>query len=156
MLTTERVHQGRSWTAPELRLKSFTELHQLWYILLRERNVLLTQREEARRLRVDLSGYTAVPDKLRLVRPRVPFSFFLSGLKGYCGRRYSHTRQHTVPEIDGADQASHLGTPARSAPSRPDPPREGSTRPSRTGRTRSQGRSGGRRPVGSVSIHGAS
>ncbi|KAG0659598.1 54S ribosomal protein L4 mitochondrial [Rhodotorula mucilaginosa] len=59
-------NSSRSWTAPELRLKSFTELHQLWYILLRERNVLLTQREEARRLRVDLSGYTAVPDKLRL------------------------------------------------------------------------------------------
>jgi hypothetical protein len=68
-LTLKRARApGRSWTAPELRLKSFTELHQLWYILLRERNVLLTQREEARRLRVDLSGYTAVPDKLRLVR----------------------------------------------------------------------------------------
>ncbi|GAA5993252.1 hypothetical protein JCM10908_004533 [Rhodotorula pacifica] len=59
-------NSSRSYTAPELRLKSFTELHQLWYVLLRERNVLLTQREEARRLRVDLSGYTAVPDKLRL------------------------------------------------------------------------------------------
>ncbi|KWU42912.1 MRP-L47-domain-containing protein, partial [Rhodotorula sp. JG-1b] len=65
-LTMRARAPGRSWTAPELRLKSFTELHQLWYILLRERNVLLTQREEARRLRVDLSGYTAVPDKLRL------------------------------------------------------------------------------------------
>ena len=72
-LTMRARAPGRSWTAPELRLKSFTELHQLWYILLRERNVLLTQREEARRLRVDLSGYTAVPDKLRLVRLCAPF-----------------------------------------------------------------------------------
>ncbi|POY75468.1 hypothetical protein BMF94_1370 [Rhodotorula taiwanensis] len=59
-------NSSRSYSSAELRLKSFTELHQLWYVLLRERNVLLTQREEARRLRVDLSGYTAVPDKLRL------------------------------------------------------------------------------------------
>ncbi|GAA5865501.1 hypothetical protein JCM1840_001419 [Sporobolomyces johnsonii] len=61
-------YSSRSWSALELRRKSFTELHQLWYVLLRERNVLLTQREEARRLRVDLSGFTAVPEKLRMVQ----------------------------------------------------------------------------------------
>ncbi|GAA5901840.1 hypothetical protein JCM6882_008686 [Rhodosporidiobolus microsporus] len=59
-------NSSRSWTSLELRRKSFEELHQLWYVLLRERNVLLTQREEARRLRVDLGGFGAVPDKLRL------------------------------------------------------------------------------------------
>ncbi|GAA5962726.1 hypothetical protein JCM21900_001179 [Sporobolomyces salmonicolor] len=61
-------YSSRSWSAFELRRKSFTELHQLWYVLLRERNVLLTQREEARRLRVDLTGFTAVPEKLRMVQ----------------------------------------------------------------------------------------
>ncbi|BGP20089.1 hypothetical protein JCM10213_002661 [Rhodosporidiobolus nylandii] len=59
-------NSSRSWTALELRRKSFDELHQLWYVLLRERNVLLTQREEARRLRVDLGGFGAAPEKLRL------------------------------------------------------------------------------------------
>ncbi|KAG7444707.1 MRP-L47-domain-containing protein [Guyanagaster necrorhizus] len=40
---------GRAWKASELRLKSFTDLHTLWYILLREQNLLATQTEEVRR-----------------------------------------------------------------------------------------------------------
>ncbi|KAK7689995.1 hypothetical protein QCA50_006637 [Cerrena zonata] len=59
----ESMEPGRSWTAAELRRKSFKDLHTLWYVLLRERNLLATQREEARRVDITqnaLRGATRV------------------------------------------------------------------------------------------------
>ena len=44
---------GRSWKASELRLKSWDDLQKLWYILLKEKNMLMTQRQmlQAKNLR---------------------------------------------------------------------------------------------------------
>ncbi|KZW03378.1 MRP-L47-domain-containing protein [Exidia glandulosa HHB12029] len=41
---------GRGWNVDEIRRKSFRDLHTLWYICLRERNLLATQKAFAKKM----------------------------------------------------------------------------------------------------------
>ncbi|KAJ2848763.1 54S ribosomal protein L4 mitochondrial [Coemansia erecta] len=62
-----KVHQqtGRAWAASELRQKSWEDLHKLWYLVLKERNVLASQNEEAKRLGVHAEAFT---NKSRVIK----------------------------------------------------------------------------------------
>ncbi|XP_022191741.2 39S ribosomal protein L47, mitochondrial [Nilaparvata lugens] len=44
----QRVYVGRAWKKEELRLKSSTDLHKLWYVLLKEKNMLFTMEHECK------------------------------------------------------------------------------------------------------------
>ncbi|KAJ2889025.1 54S ribosomal protein L4 mitochondrial [Coemansia aciculifera] len=51
-LPISRDQTGRAWSASELRQKSWEDLQKLWYVVLKERNVLASQLEETRRLTI--------------------------------------------------------------------------------------------------------
>ncbi|XP_053178250.1 39S ribosomal protein L47, mitochondrial isoform X2 [Scomber japonicus] len=57
------VKSGAPWTAKQLRTKSNEELHKLWYVLLKEKNMLLTLEQESKRQRVQMPS----PERIRKV-----------------------------------------------------------------------------------------
>ena len=63
-----RSNIGRAWSAAELRRKSFKDLHTLWYVVLRERNLLETQVLEANRMGA-LMELTPIKERMFRVIP---------------------------------------------------------------------------------------
>ena len=45
----EIVTTGRAWTVADVRRKSFDDIHKLWFVLYKECNLLLSEREKGRR-----------------------------------------------------------------------------------------------------------
>ncbi|KAM7311799.1 39S ribosomal protein L47, mitochondrial [Ixodes scapularis] len=60
----QEVKSGKSWSTDELRIKSNSDLHKLWYVLLKELNMLLTMEEAAK----EACEYFPSPERIDKVR----------------------------------------------------------------------------------------
>ncbi|XP_023827537.1 large ribosomal subunit protein uL29m [Salvelinus sp. IW2-2015] len=57
------VKSGAPWMAKQLRTKSNEDLHKLWYVLLKEKNMLLTTEQESKRQRIQMPS----PERLKKI-----------------------------------------------------------------------------------------
>ena len=104
---------GRAWTAEELRGKSFEDLHSLWHVCLRERNILSTQRHERRRQRIKETGDAEAGERDRTVRKTMQgIKFVLSErLLAWQEAREIAERDGTLSSQDAEQQQQQQQTP---------------------------------------------
>mmetsp|Transcript_16989 Transcript_16989/g.26533 ORF Transcript_16989/g.26533 Transcript_16989/m.26533 type:complete len:150 (-) Transcript_16989:30-479(-) len=81
---------GRAWTAGELRGKCFDDLHKLWYILLKEKNMLMSERNNARVHGQEMSN----PERLVKVKKS------MARLKTVVGERSREHKRSIQRELD--------------------------------------------------------
>lgn len=118
--TLEEKHRvndwsGRPWMASELRRKSFKDLHTLWYVLARERNLLATQQHEARREGIDASIFTEINKRnMRCKKSMARIKQVLNERRLAYDQAVKLHRDGVTPELLAAAEAEKLPALAES------------------------------------------
>jgi large subunit ribosomal protein L47 len=81
------LRTGRYWRCSDLRNKSFEDLHKLWFVLLKERNMLLTYEHFSR---LQTGKFTHPERKWKVKRS-------MANIKVVLGERYREFRFRTEP-----------------------------------------------------------
>jgi len=124
-------YSGRAWSAAELRRKSFKDLHTLWYVVLRERNLLETQLLEMKRLGVLLDLTPIKPHMFRCRKTMARIKYIINERRvAYEGavqiiaedneREVLSRRERTAARRKGALQAESKNAGGQSNASGPD------------------------------------
>jgi large subunit ribosomal protein L47 len=91
---------GRAWKASELRTKSFDDLHKLWYVLLKEKNMLMSLKHEAKRTSQEVPNF----GRLKMVKVS------MARLKTVVGERSrAHKQQQQTREQQQTDSPRGRG-----------------------------------------------
>ena len=103
----EEVQTGRAWRVRELRQKSATDLHKLWYVLLKERNMLHTVRLAAR----SEGGPMPSPERLHKVKQGMRGIRVVLGERERARREFAREDPEAFAEARSATGAVSLAEP---------------------------------------------
>ncbi|KAH7382471.1 mitochondrial 39-S ribosomal protein L47 (MRP-L47)-domain-containing protein [Phaeosphaeria sp. MPI-PUGE-AT-0046c] len=106
----EESKHGREWTVGELRSRDFRTLHQLWWICVKERNRLATEKLERRRLD---AGYGDVETKERDETVQKTMKAILDTL---AERQQAYTEAYELAKIDPEVDLSRTDGPQFTEP----------------------------------------
>ena len=96
----EKPVVGRAWTASDLRIRSSADLHKFWFVLLKEQNMLLTMRQECKRLGIPVPG----PTRLHKVRKAMRIVKAIAGERNGAVLELEKERRYKFDDVEELDE----------------------------------------------------